>query len=368
MKLGEIINILETFAPIRLKEDWDNVGLQIGHPEDEVKKILFALTPSESVVQEAIEKGADLVITHHPFIFRGVKTLRADTAIGRMCRLCIKHDVALYCAHTNLDIAQGGVNDVLAKHLSLVDVTGLQQTEVHPRYKLVVFVPETHVEAVKEAVFAAGGGAQGAYQSCAWTTLGTGQFCPLDEATPYLGKPGQTEKVTEARLEILVDESKLDAVVSAMKQAHPYEEVAYDLLRTEGHNQYEYLGRIGNLPEPQPLQEWLEHLRVALDIPVITYAGDSKRIVKRVALCGGSACELVTTAKAMGADVYITGDMKYHDAQQAIELDLPMVDITHFSGERLVLEKLYALLDESFGDSVQMEISQKEESFIKYIK
>ena len=368
MKVKEITDILESFAPIQLKEDWDNVGLQIGHPEDEVNKVLLALTPSDLVIKEAIEKNVDMIITHHPFIFRGIKTLRADTAIGRMSRLCIKHDISLYCAHTNLDIAKGGVNDALAENLGLVNINGLERTETHPRYKLVVFIPETHLETVKTAIFNAGGGAQGEYKNCAWSTSGSGQFCPQEEASPYLGEVGRLETVEEIRLEVLVDEKDLNNVISAMKQAHPYEEVAYDVLRNEGQVQYEYLGRIGMLPTPKPLKEWLEDVKVALDIPVITYTGDPNRMIEKVALCGGSACEFITTAKDKGADVYVTGDMKYHDAQQAVEIDLPMVDVSHYSGERVVLKKLYTLLRDAFGNRLQMEISQDEESFIKYIK
>ena len=221
MKVKDIVKTLEAFSPTSLKEDWDNVGLQLGHPEDSVKQVLLALTPSEQVIDEAIAKGADMIITHHPFIFRGVKTLRADTAIGKMSRQCIKNDIALYCAHTNLDIAAGGVNDVLAKRLGLVDVQGLEKTTVKPRYKLVVFVPETHIEIVKEAIFKAGGGAQGNYQQCAWSISGTGQFCPQKDADPYLGQNGQLEEVKEVRLEVLVDAACLQSVITAMKQVHP---------------------------------------------------------------------------------------------------------------------------------------------------
>lgn len=367
MQVKDITRAMEQLAPLQLKEDWDNVGLQIGGPDDKVHRILLALTPSEAVVEEAVEMGADMIITHHPFIFKGVKTLRSDTVIGKITRECMKHDIAFYCAHTNLDIAQGGVNDILAKRLGLQDVKGLQETASTPRYKVVVFVPMSHVETVKAAMFEAGGGAQGAYHSCAWSVTGTGQFCPQDDARPYLGEVGQLETVEEARVEVLVDRAALHAVVDAMLKAHPYEEVAYDVFVNEGSCEKAHLGRIGTLPEAKPLGEWLADVKNILDVPVVAYVGDSEQIVEKVALCGGSACELLGDAKRAGADVYVTGDMKYHDAQRAVEMNMAMVDVSHYAGERPVLGALQQYLFLTFGESLSVKISEREENFIKYL-
>lgn len=368
MQVKELVRAMETLAPTHLKEDWDNVGLQIGGPEDQVQHVLLALTPSEKVVEEAIERGCDMIITHHPFIFKGVKTLRTDTVIGRMSQACIKHDIALYCAHTNLDIAQGGVNDVLAARLGLEHIRGLQKTAETPRYKVVVFVPTSHVESVKAAMFQAGAGAQGDYESCAWSVVGSGQFVPKMGANPYLGEIGKVETVEEARLEVLVDRIHLHAVIEAMCCAHPYEEVAYDVFANEGSVSRAYLGRVGDLPVPMRMADWLSDVKQALNIPVVSVAGDTERMVKTVALCGGSACDLLGDAKYAGADVYVTGDMKYHDAQRAVEMDMAMVDVSHYGGERPVLVALQSYLLETFTEGLRVDISEKEENFINYIK
>lgn len=368
MQVKDLVRAMETLAPTHMKEDWDNVGLQIGGPEDQVQHVLLALTPSEKVVEEAIERGCDMIITHHPFIFKGVKTLRTDTVIGRMSQACIKHDIALYCAHTNLDIAQGGVNDVLAARLGLEHIRGLQKTAETPRYKVVVFVPTSHVESVKAAMFQAGAGAQGDYESCTWSVVGSGQFVPKMGANPYLGEIGKVETVEEARLEVLVDRIHLHAVIEAMCCAHPYEEVAYDVFINEGSVSRAYLGRVGDLPVPMRMADWLSDVKQALNIPVVSVAGDTERMVKTVALCGGSACDLLGDAKYAGADVYVTGDMKYHDAQRAVEMDMAMVDVSHYGGERPVLVALQSYLLETFTEGLRVDISEKEENFINYIK
>lgn len=367
MQVRDIMQVLEAFAPLRLKEDWDNVGLQIGDPQAPVRKVLLALTPCEAVAQEAIDKGADMIVTHHPFIFKGVKSLRADSAIGRVSQCCIKHDIALYCAHTNLDVTTGGVNDVLAARLGLTDVRGLVETWSQPRYKLVTFVSVRHAEPVKAALFAAGAGAQGAYEACAWQVNGQGQFKPLVGADPYLGTVGEVTACEEVRLEVLVDADRLPAVLDALVAAHPYEVPAYDVLRSEADKERAAIGRIGQLAAPVRLGDWLETVKQALDLSVLTYAGDADRMVQTVALCGGSATEYLHAAKAKGADVYVTGDMKYHDAQQAIEIGLPMVDVSHYGGERPVLWRIEQLFKEAFGTQLDVAISEKEENFMQYL-
>ena len=366
MQVKDIIEVLEALAPQHLKEDWDNVGLQLGDPEAPVRRVLLALTPSLTVVEEAVRRQVDLIVSHQPFIFKGVKTLRTDTAIGRMSQRCLKHDIAIYSAHTNLDIARGGVNDVLAARLGLVDVEGLSETARQPRYKLVAFVPLTHLEPLKQALFDAGAGSQGAYDSCAWTVNGCGQFRPQQNATPYLGTPGSLEQVEEARLEVLVDHDRLPAVLTALHAVHPYEEPAYDVFASALSATTESLGRVGRLPEPQPFARWLETVKQALGLEVVAVAGPQPEVVERVALCGGSATEFLGAAKKCGADVYVTGDMKYHDAQQAVEMDMTMVDVSHYAGERPVLGLLADVLQKRFGEALDVVIAEDEENFIQY--
>lgn len=227
-------------------------------------------------------------------------------------------------------------------------------------------MPLSHLEQVKAALFAAGAGAQGAYEACAWTVQGTGQFRPQAGASPYLGTPGQLEQVEEARLEVLVDHDRLAAVLQALVAAHPYEEPAYDVFASAMSATTESLGRIGRLPEPLDFDGWLERVKQALGISVLAVAGPTQGRVERVALCGGSATEFLAQAKAAGADVYVTGDMKYHDAQQAVEMGLSMVDVSHYAGERPVLAKLAAYLQECFGTALDVVISEDEENFLQY--
>lgn len=366
MQVKDIARALEAVAPKTLQEEWDNVGLMVGNPEAEVKKILLALTPSEDILDEAVRLGADMVVSHHPFIFKAMKNITTESALGRMVHKAIKNDVAIYSAHTNLDIAQGGVNDCLAQALGLGEVEGLVQTSAEHRFKLVVFVPEDAREKVKAAMFAAGAGAQGAYSACAWETLGMGQFQPEDGAQPFLGTCGQLEKVREVRLEVLVDAHNLDGVVNAMKEAHPYEEVAYDVFDNGSLGQTHYLGRIGTLKEATPLGAWLEQVKTILSVPVLSYVGDENTLIKKVALCGGSACEFMSAAQARGADVYLTGDMKYHDAQAAAECGMCMVDGSHFATEIFILKAVKTLLEASFRDALDVIIADNERSFIKY--
>ena len=366
MRVKDIIKELERLAPPSLKEDWDNVGLQLGDPNAEVCRVLLALTPSLAVVEEAVRRQVDLIVSHHPFIFKGVKSLRTDTAIGRMSQLCLKHDIAIYAAHTNLDIARGGVNDVLAGRLGLVDVEGLVETAATPRYKVVTFVPADAAETVKKAMFAAGGGSQGAYSACAWSVKGTGQFRPEEGAHPALGHIGDVAEVEEVRLEMLVDSARLTDVLQALHSAHPYEEPAIDVLNNLASVERESLGRIGRLPVAKPFAEWLDEVKEALALPVLAYAGPTDGMVARVALCGGSATEFLSSAKARGADVYVTGDMKYHDAQQAVELGIPMLDVSHFAGERPVLDKLAAVFTAAFGTALDVCVSEDETNFIQY--
>lgn len=365
-KVKDIVAAIEKVAPPSLKESWDNVGLQIGDPEMQVSRILLALTPSQQVIEEAVKKEVDLVVTHHPFIFKGVKSLRADQTIGKLATQCMKHDVAIFCAHTNLDIAVGGVNDTLASCLGLQEIQGLSVVAEKKRFKLVVFVPTTHLEQVKTAMFQAGAGRQGAYENCAWESEGQGQFMPSSWAQPFLGEIGKLEKVCEGRIEVLVDEENLSEVLRAMNTAHPYEEVAYDVFENIAQKQTESIGRVGMLSHETTLKKWLEDVKEALNIPFVSYTGTLDRPIRRVALCGGSAASYLQDAKKCGADVYVTGDVKYHDAQLAEELDIALVDVSHFAGERPVLQAIKEIILKACSKNVEVIISEDEKDFIQY--
>ena len=366
MKVSDVMSIMDAFAPQHLAESWDNPGLAIGDPEAEVHKILLALTPTLQVFEAAQARGADMVVTHHPFIFKGLKTLRTDRAAGRAADFCIRHGIAVFCAHTNLDIARGGVNDVLADRLGLVNVRDFVVTETVPSVKLVTFVPPDHAESLKQALFAAGAGSQGNYDACCWQTEGRGQFRPNAAAHPYLGRVYQVEQTPETRLEVLVDDDKLAAVLAAFRAAHPYEEPAFDILHNHGFVRRESIGRVGDLPQALPLGTWLEEVKQSLDLPLLRYTGPADRMIRTVACCGGSAAEYLADAARCGADCYVTGDTKYHNAQAALEMGLALVDVGHFGGERPVLEKVRDLLvDQAAG--TQVEIWEEEKDFYEIL-
>ncbi|MCP8967153.1 Nif3-like dinuclear metal center hexameric protein [Ectobacillus ponti] len=325
----ELISLFEAMYPKHLAFENDPIGLQIGSLHKPVSHVLVTLDVNEEVVQEAIALGAGLIIAHHPPIYHPIKKLHTDTAYGRMIELCIKHDIAVYAAHTNVDIAEGGVNDLLA------DALGLQNTEVLlPTYeeklkKLVVFVPVSHADAVREALGRSGAGHIGNYSHCSFTSAGTGSFLPLEGTDPYIGETGRLERVEEVRLETMIPASLQRSVVKAMLKAHPYEEAAYDIYPVENQGRVWGLGRIGRLPREMTLQEFAEHVKRTLDVKGVRVVGNLGDTVRKVAVVGGDGNKYVKQASFRGADVYVTGDVYYHVAQEAEALGLHMVDPGH---------------------------------------
>lgn len=357
-----IIRALEQWAPLSWAEDWDNPGLQVGDRQQEIHKILVALTPSLAVVQRAVAMGADMVVTHHPFLFKGIKQITLDNEQGQIIQLLLRHGINLYSAHTNLDITWGGVNDVLAEQLELTENRPLADCFAETLYKLVIYVPVGYEEKVRQAVCAAGAGWIGGYSECTFQALGQGTFLPREGSQPFLGQVNQLEHADEFRLETVVPQHKLSAVLAAMHSSHPYEEVAYDVFRLENQGQRNGLGRIGKLAVPLTGQGFLHHVSKALGQPVLTYAGELGTI-SQVALCGGSGAGYLRAAKAAGADAYVTGDVKYHDGQLAEELGILLVDAGHFATERAIVEKLAQFLRQQ---QVEVEIDWQEQDFLQH--
>lgn len=332
---------MEQWAPLKYAEDWDNPGLQVGDRQKEIHKVMVALTPGEAAVKAAVEAKADLLLTHHPLIFKPVKQINSDTATGRILLNLIQNDMNLYCAHTNLDIASGGVNDVLANVLQLQQVqplADLVQEVIY--YKVVVFVPVGYEEVVRQAMCDAGAGCIGNYSTCTFQARGTGTFLPAENTNPFLGEVGQLEYADEYRLETIVPQPVLPAVIKAMETVHPYEEVAYDVFRLENNGPVRGIGRIGQLAAPMSMADFLAFTGQQLQCNHLTYQGDLQKNVQRVALCGGSGISYLKAAKKAGADVYVTGDMKYHDGQLASELGMNVIDAGHFGTERLITEAM----------------------------
>ncbi|MBP2638110.1 MAG: cyclohydrolase 1 type 2 [Firmicutes bacterium] len=346
VKCHELIGQIEKWAPKYLAEEWDNIGLLLGSPAQDIHKIFVTLDVDQEAVQQAVSIGANLIIAHHPLIFKGITNIRTDLPTGALLSDLIKHGIAVYAAHTNLDSAVGGVNDILAQKFNLKDIQPLTTVYQEKLHKLVVFVPNSHVEIVRNAMAKAGAGHIGNYSHCTFVTPGIGSFLPLPSANPFLGESGKLEYVDESRLETIVPEHLRSPVIAAMLAAHPYEEVAYDeyLLLNKHHNYG--LGRVGRLAEPVALADFIKQVKGALLIDSLNMAGSPKKLIRQVAVCGGSGASLIGNALKAGADVLVTGDVKYHEAQYAIAEGLAIIDAGHFATELPVVEGIRAYLTE----------------------
>ncbi|MBP2241651.1 dinuclear metal center YbgI/SA1388 family protein [Cytobacillus eiseniae] len=324
----EVIQLFEQFAPKSYAMEGDKIGLQIGRLNRPIENVMIALDVLEEVVDEAIEKNVQLIIAHHPPIFRPLKAIATETPAGRLIEKLIKHDIAVYAAHTNLDVASGGVNDMLAEALQLTNTEVLYPTFETKLKKLVVYVPAENAEELREALGNAGAGAIGNYSHCSFSANGVGRFLPGEETNPHIGKQGMLESVHEERVETVFPAHVEKRILQAMFKVHPYEEVAYDIYSLENKGEVLGLGKIGELPE-MTLEAFAEHVKNCLDVKGVRVVGDLTSKVKKVAVLGGDGNKYFTSAKFKGADVYVTGDMYYHVAHDAMMLGLNIVDPGH---------------------------------------
>lgn len=347
MKIKEVTAYLEQIAPLDLQESYDNSGLIVGDPDQDISKILISLDCTEAVVADAIAKGCNLIISHHPIVFKGLKRFNGNNYVERTVIKAIQHDIALYAIHTNLDNVTGGVNTKIASLLSLQN-----QAILEPKsdllYKLVVYVPRSHVELVREALFEAGAGQVGAkYDQCSFNTAGYGTFRPQEDAQPAIGEIGLQERVEETRIEVVYTKAIERKVLLAMYEAHPYEEVAYDTIKLENKNQEVGAGVIGNLENPLSELDFLAYLKNKLNLNVIRYTALQGKAVSRVAVCGGAGGFLLPAAKRSGADFFVTADYKYHEFFDA-ENKIVIADIGHYESEQFTQELLFDIITEKF--------------------
>ncbi|ORL81970.1 Nif3-like dinuclear metal center hexameric protein [Prescottella equi] len=350
--LADVIGALETAYPPALAESWDSVGLVAGDPADEVRKVVVAVDATAAVVDEALAGGAQLLLVHHPLLLRGVDTVGAHTPKGALLHRLIRGGCALYSAHTNADRADPGVSDALAGALGLVATRPLVPIPDTATDKWVVMVPTTDTVRVREALFAAGAGELGDYRECSWTVTGDGQFRPLPGAAPTLGVVGEVETVREDRVEVIAPRRSRARILAALRAAHPYEEPAFDVFETADFPGSRGLGRIGELPEPQTLREFTA--RVAAALPRTEWgvraAGDPDRVVRTVAVCGGSGDSLLDTVSGLGADVYVTADLRHHPADEHLRRGGPaLVDVAHWASEQPWCAQAKGVLDGRFG-------------------
>ncbi len=340
----KIIKLLEELAPRHLAEGWDNVGYLVGNADKEVDRVLVALELTEAVLDEAIRENIDLVVVHHPLIFKPLKTVTDDTVHGRMVRKLIKHDIGLYAAHTNLDIAWGGTNDHLAGLLGLERVKPLTTTYQTPYMKLVVTVPIKDAEDLHQALIAAGAGKIDNYEGCSFQTKGEGTFRPLEGANPTIGTIGDLERVPEVRIETIVPLPMKGKIIQALLKAHPYEVPAYDLIPLDNTFDQFGLGRVGFLPEALTLEDLSLRVKEILNVDGVRFVGKPETKIRKVGLCTGAGMDYMKAAAKSGCDVFITGDVKYHEAQDAVQAKINVIDGGHFGTEHVYSDQLAKLL------------------------
>ena len=332
--LRDVVAVLDELYPPSWAESWDAVGLVVGDPDALVRRVLFAVDPVDVVVAEAAERGADLLVTHHPLYLRGTTSVAATNPKGRVVHRLVSGPCGRFVAHTNADVASPGVSDALADAVGLLDTRPLQPLPREPLDKLVVFVPVADADRVLDAVAAEGAGAIGDYDRCAWTTTGEGTFRPLPGASPTVGAVGEVATVAETRLEVVLPRARRASVVRALLSAHPYEEPAYDVVELASVNGHRGLGRVGRLAEPVTVEELTRAVAAALPATAagVRASGDPMRVVEHLAVCGGAGDSLLRTAAAAGADAFLTADLRHHPSSEAPE-GLALLDAAHWATE-----------------------------------
>jgi dinuclear metal center YbgI/SA1388 family protein len=366
LTVADVVQFLDRFAPPALAADWDNVGLLLGERGAPAAKVLTCLTVTPEVAAEAVEAGAGLIVTHHPVLFRAVKRLTDATPEGRMLLALLRAGVAVCSPHTAFDNTRGGINEMLAARLGLTAVGPLRRRDEARQCKVVVFVPDKDLGRVSDALFAAGAGQIGQYSECSFRLAGTGTFFGSDSANPTVGQKGRREEVSEWRLEAVCPETRVDAVVAALRKAHSYEEPAYDVypLRPAASPLGE--GRIGSLPQPMPLADFARTVKDMLRATTVQVVGDLTAAVQRVAVVCGAGGELLSDAVRARADVLLTGEARFHDYLFARSQGLALVLPGHYATERFGVEELANQLQAQFPQA-QVWASRRERDPVQWV-
>ena len=345
-KLTTIIQFFETLAPLQLQESYDNSGLICGDINTTVSSILVTIDVTEEVVEEAIQKGAQLIVAHHPVVFSGLKKITGKNYVERTLLKAIKNDIAIYAAHTNLDSVEGGVNTKICEKLHLENCRILQATNGQLK-KLVTYFPQNHSDKIREAIFAAGAGNIGNYDSCGFSGEGKGSFRGNEKTNPFIGEKGTVHYEKEIRFETIFPAFLQSKVISALLQTHPYEEVAYDIYSLDNKFEKVGMGMMGNLPNEIEEKDFLQLLKTTFQTGAIKHTKLSGKKVKKVAVCGGAGSFLLKNAIAAGADFFVSGDFKYHQFFDA-ENKIVIADIGHYESEQYTKELFYELLTKNF--------------------
>lgn len=364
MKIKEIVGALERFAPLPLQDGFDNAGLQIGLTDVEATGALLCLDVTEAVLDEAITLGYNLVISHHPLIFKGYKSITGKDYVERCILKAIKNEIVIYSAHTNLDNVMGGVNYKIAEKIGLHEVNVLAGKE-ESLLKLVTFVPSEHIEKVRSALFKAGCGNIGNYDSCSYAVEGLGTFRAGEGTNPYCGNIGELYSEPEIRLETILPSFKMNEVMKTLIQAHPYEEPAFDFYPVKNVWGQAGSGIIGQLKEPMTELEFLKLVKKTFEVGCVKHNKLSGKLIEKVALCGGAGAFLIPKAIAQGADVFITGEIRYHE-YFGHENNILLAEIGHYESEQYTKEILYSIIENTFPN-FQIQISKVNTNPIKYL-
>jgi dinuclear metal center YbgI/SA1388 family protein len=364
--VANLISALQSVAPLSLAAEWDNVGLLLGDAAAPVQRVMTCLSVTPESVAEAVEANVQLIVSHHPILFRPIKKLTTATAEGRMLLNLVQAGTAVYSPHTAFDNCAGGINDLMAQKLGLTNVGPLRVGEGAAKCKLVVFVPDKDLTRVSDALFAAGAGEIGQYRECSFRLSGLGTFFGTEGTNPTIGVKGRREDVEEWRLEVVCPERRVEQIVAAMRSAHSYEEPAYDVyaLRRERTGLGE--GRLGTLATPVPLDAFARSVKEALNAAWAQMVGTPQRLVQRVAVACGAAGEFLTDAVARQADVFLTGEVRFHDCLAAQAAQLALVLPGHYATERGGVEALAALLQQQFP-ALQIWASRREREPLAFV-
>jgi dinuclear metal center YbgI/SA1388 family protein len=346
MKILEIIELLDELAPPSYQESYDNAGLITGNASSECTGIICTLDAIEDVIEEAISKGCNLVVAHHPIIFKGLKKITGKNYVEQTIITAIKNDIAIYAIHTNLDNLLQGVNGKMADKLGLQNRKVLLHRE-NNLMKLYTYVPQENAEKVRDAIFKAGGGQIGNYSECSFNIKGTGTFKPGEGTNPHIGDVGKREETNEEKIEVIFPAYLREKLVNAMTDAHPYEEVAYDVIALGNYFQEVGSGLVGEFPQPLDEIEFLQLIKQQFGLSVIKHTQLLSRKVKKVAVCGGAGSFLIKNALAAKADFYITADVKYHEFFDA-ENKMVIADIGHWESEQFTIDLLHDVLRAKF--------------------
>jgi dinuclear metal center YbgI/SA1388 family protein len=350
--IGDIIKMMEAIAPLRLAQEWDNSGLQIGSSDWPVNRVMIALDSSMPVIQAACEKKADLLITHHPLIFKPLKSINFNSPIGKLIEMATRHHLAVFSAHTNLDTVSGGLNDTFLKKIGLTSLNLLCPDKTAEYCKLAVYVPVSHSQKILDAIFELDSSSNDDYTCCTFRQQGVGTFKPGVLTKPFIGKPGgEIVHTEEVKIEARVKKDQVKKAIDLIRASHPYETMAYDVYPLDSDRTETGFGRIGRLNKPVPFSEFAADIKSIFNLRYLKVSGPPDLLIQEVAVCTGSGSSLMPYFLASNAQAFITGDLKYHDARDAEMSRKCLIDIGHFASEKIMIELIYDLLKKSCRDS-----------------